>query len=153
MGAQPMSRAKDQSISAGSGARQGRRSEGRSRDLKHRMILEAAGACFFKLGYEGTSIGSIVERTGGSIASIYAIFGSKRGLFEAFIRDRAQRLNVSIAYQGRPQGPRYELTYLASQLLDRATRPDWLDLVRLIDRKSTRLNSSHYCAYRMPSSA
>src|SRR3546814_7827484 len=91
MGAQPMARAKDQSISAGSGARQGRRSEGRSRDLKHRMILEAAGACFFKLGYEGTSIGSIVERTGGSIASIYAIFGSKRGLFEAFIRDRAQR--------------------------------------------------------------
>src|SRR3546814_7451007 len=86
MGAQPMARAKDQSISAGSGARQGRRSEGRSRDLKHRMILEAAGACFFKLGYEGTSIGSIVERTGGSIASIYAIFGSKRGLFEAFIR-------------------------------------------------------------------
>src|SRR3546814_15250095 len=58
MGAQPMARAKDQSISAGSGARQGRRSEGRSRDLKHRMILEAAGAFCFKLGYEGTSIGT-----------------------------------------------------------------------------------------------
>src|SRR3546814_11036619 len=113
-------------------ARQGRRSEGRSRDLKHRMILEAAGACFFKLGYEGTSIGRIVERTGGSIASIYAIFGSTRGLFEAFIRDRAQRLNVSIAYQGRPQGPRHELTYLASQLLDRETRRAWLALVRLL---------------------
>src|SRR3546814_11748686 len=26
-------------------------------------------------------------------------------------------------------------------------------LVGAIDRKSTRLNSSHYCAYRMPSSA
>src|SRR3546814_8471954 len=28
-----------------------------------------------------------------------------------------------------------------------------LELARIVDRKSTRLNSSHSCAYRMPSSA
>src|SRR3546814_6663740 len=28
-----------------------------------------------------------------------------------------------------------------------------LDIARTVDRKSTRLNSSHYCASRMPSSA
>src|SRR3546814_3222660 len=27
------------------------------------------------------------------------------------------------------------------------------DMIEITDRKSTRLNSSHYCAYRMPSSA
>src|SRR3546814_12025458 len=94
MGAQTRARAKDQSISAGSGARQGRRSERRSRDRKHRMILEPAVACFFKLGYEGTSIGSIFGRTGGSQDSIYAIVGSKCGLIAAFIRDRATRLTI-----------------------------------------------------------
>src|SRR3546814_10445384 len=43
--------------------------------------------------------------------------------------------------------------------LDRARRGDEIgvpplaDAVRQADRKSTRLNSSHYCASRMPSSA
>jgi len=102
------------------------------RELRQQMILEAAGACFSKFGYEGTSISNIVERAGGSIATIYTMFGSKRGLFDAFVQDRAELLNVSIAYHGREQGPEHKLIYIAERILDHATRSDWLDLLRLV---------------------
>src|SRR3546814_18574406 len=42
------------------------------------------------------------------------------------------RTDTLFPYTTLFRSPRHELTYLASQLLDRATRPDWLDLVRLI---------------------
>src|SRR3546814_6041014 len=48
-----------------------------------------------------------------------------------------------------PPGRERELTDLVSQGVYEAG----FAAVRALDRKSTRLNSSHYCAYRMPSSA
>src|SRR3546814_7932863 len=47
-----------------------------------------------------------------------------------------------------------ELAAATHQLVDRLDHMDRdADRACLVDRKSTRLNSSHYCAYRMPSSA
>jgi AcrR family transcriptional regulator len=50
-------------------------------------ILQAAGEAFFLQGYAATSIDSIIERLGGSKRAIYQEFGSKEGLFVAFVSE------------------------------------------------------------------
>ena len=44
-------------------------------------MLDAARQIFLEKGYAGTSIDEVVQRTGGSKASVYKYFGSKEGLF------------------------------------------------------------------------
>jgi AcrR family transcriptional regulator len=50
------------------------------------MIVTAAQALFLEQGYICTTIESIAERAGVATSTIYAIFGSKRGILRA-IRD------------------------------------------------------------------
>lgn len=50
-------------------------------------MLRAAGELFLERGFEGTSVSDVVKRSGGSLATLYAWFGSKEGLFEAIVAD------------------------------------------------------------------
>ena len=54
---------------------------------RRRAMLDAARELFLEHGFEGTSVGEVVRRSGGSLATLYACFGSKEGLFEAIIGD------------------------------------------------------------------
>jgi AcrR family transcriptional regulator len=60
--------------------------------------LQAAREIFLEKGYAGTSIDEVVQRTGGSKASVYKYFGSKEGLFAAMFAERCQaflaKLNI-----------------------------------------------------------
>lgn len=56
---------------------------------RRRAMLQAAGEVFFLQGYAATSIDSIIERVGGSKRAIYQEFGSKEGLFVAFVSESA----------------------------------------------------------------
>jgi len=51
------------------------------------MIVAAAQALFLEQGYICTTIDIIAERAGVAVSTVYAIFGSKRGILRA-IRDR-----------------------------------------------------------------
>jgi TetR/AcrR family transcriptional regulator, transcriptional repressor for nem operon len=44
--------------------------------------LDAAVLCFWKQGYEATSVRDLVEHTGITAASLYNAFGDKRALYE-----------------------------------------------------------------------
>lgn len=46
-------------------------------------MLDAAEALFIAQGYAGTSLAEIVRRSGGSLTTLYAIFGNKQGLLHA----------------------------------------------------------------------
>jgi len=46
-------------------------------------ILDAAEELFIERGYEGTKLAKIVRRSGGSLATLYEIFGNKQGLLHA----------------------------------------------------------------------
>jgi AcrR family transcriptional regulator len=48
-------------------------------------MLDAAYELFLERGFEGTSVSDVVRRSGGSLATLYACFGSKEGLFEAIV--------------------------------------------------------------------
>src|SRR5512136_823533 len=58
------------------------------------MIVAAAQALFLEQGYICTTIETIAERAGVATSTVYAIFGSKRGILRA-IRDRwHERSNI-----------------------------------------------------------
>ena len=53
------------------------------RERRYNAILDAAEALFLELGYDRTSLADIVRRSGGSLATLYDLFGNKQGLLRA----------------------------------------------------------------------
>lgn len=56
-------------------------------DQRRTYILDAAIAVFLEQGYAGTSVDRIVQRAGGSKATLYRHFNSKADLFAAIIQE------------------------------------------------------------------
>lgn len=53
------------------------------RTQRHEAILDAAEALFIEQGYDRTRLAEIVRRSGGSLATLYELFGNKQGLLHA----------------------------------------------------------------------
>jgi len=53
--------------------------------------LQAAREVFLEQGYEAASVNDVVRRAGGSLATLYAQFGNKEGLFLAVTQDQHER--------------------------------------------------------------
>lgn len=71
------------------------RSQDRGVARKH-AFLEAAREVFLEQGYEGASVNEVVRRAGGSLATLYAQFGNKEGLFQAVLFDQHDRFTHDI---------------------------------------------------------
>ncbi len=54
---------------------------------------------FLEQGYEAASVNDVVRRAGGSLATLYAQFGNKEGLFLAVIQDQNERFTREIIPQ------------------------------------------------------
>lgn len=54
----------------------------RPREFDEGALLDAAVLCFWRQGYEATSVRDLVEHTGVAAASLYNAFGHKRALYE-----------------------------------------------------------------------
>jgi TetR/AcrR family transcriptional repressor of nem operon len=71
----------------------------RPREFDEDAVLDAAVQCFWKQGYETTSVRDLVAQTGIAAASLYNAFGDKRSLYgraldhyvEVSIADRIRR--------------------------------------------------------------
>ena len=71
----------------------------RPREFDEGTVLDAAVQCFWKQGYEATSVRDLVAQTGITAASLYNAFGDKRALYqkaldhyvEASVADRIRR--------------------------------------------------------------
>jgi TetR/AcrR family transcriptional regulator, transcriptional repressor for nem operon len=66
----------------------------RPREFDEDVVLDATVQCFWRFGYEMTSVKDLTEKTGVTAASLYNAYGDKRGLFRAAL-DRY--VNDSIA--------------------------------------------------------
>jgi TetR/AcrR family transcriptional repressor of nem operon len=74
----------------------------RPREFDEGTVLDAAVLCFWKQGYEATSIRDLVAETGITAASLYNAFGDKRALYqkaldhyiEASVADRIRRCGM-----------------------------------------------------------
>lgn len=70
----------------------------RRRAERRQAILEAAARLFLENGYAATGLADIVRVSGGSLSTLYELFGSKSGLFKALIEDR--RDTVTAQFDG-----------------------------------------------------
>ena len=86
------------------------------------MIVVAAQALFLEQGYICTTIETIAERAGVATSTVYAIFGSKRGILRA-IRDswhERSHIREVLASAQQSTNPQERLDQLAE-----ATRKQW----------------------------
>ena len=58
------------------------------RQERRRAMVQAAESLFLEHGYEATSLAAIVKKSGGSLATLYELFGNKQGLLRAIIEMR-----------------------------------------------------------------
>jgi AcrR family transcriptional regulator len=58
---------------------------------RRQAFLQAAREVFLEQGYEVASVNDVVRRAGGSLATLYAQFGNKEGLFFAVVQDQHER--------------------------------------------------------------
>lgn len=66
--------------------------------IRRDKIIQAATKVFVKSGYEAASLQEIVSIAGGSLATLYRLFGNKEGLFYAVIERKSDQLLSEIDY-------------------------------------------------------
>ncbi|MCB1692713.1 MAG: TetR/AcrR family transcriptional regulator [Pseudomonadales bacterium] len=105
----------------------------RERGLKRRdLILDAAMEVFLERGFEAASLSEIMARAGGSLATLYRLFGNKEGLFTAVIERRGQSIFGELEIPDADDDVRAFLEALGRRLLDLLLSADVIRLNRLI---------------------
>jgi AcrR family transcriptional regulator len=87
-----------------------------------KLILASAKSLFLERGYTGTTIEAIAERADVAVSTVYAVFGSKRGILRAIRSDWLDHSHIREVTYGDPgeAGPMERLESLAQ-----ATRQQW----------------------------
>ena len=57
---------------------------------RRQAFVEAARALFIEKGFERTALADVVERSGGSLATLYKLFGNKAGLLTAVVQEQVR---------------------------------------------------------------
>ena len=85
----------------------------RPREFDEGAVLDAAVLCFWKQGYDATSVRDLVEHTGITAVSLYNAFGDKRALYEKALK---RYIEENIADRLRRCQPLPPLQALASEI-------------------------------------
>ena len=101
---------------------------------RRQAFLKAARAVFLEHGYEAASVNEIVRRAGGSLATLYAQYGNKEGMFLAVAEDQHERFVAEIMPQQGTDGlPLPEgLQLIGEQLLAALLTEDNLAFYRIV---------------------
>ncbi len=100
---------------------------------RRQAMIDAAAAIFFEHGFERASLSAIVRRSGGSLSTLYQLFGSKEGLFEAMITQRCAEIMEPLTAPRPPdQCPRETLTRIARGLMGVLMDPEAQGLWRMV---------------------
>jgi AcrR family transcriptional regulator len=75
------------------------------RSMREQMILEVAGQAFAEAGYERASMDRIAQLAEISKPMLYAYFGSKEGLYVAYIERTGADLVARLVRADRPHAP------------------------------------------------
>lgn len=117
------------------------RSPGRRGIARRKALLEAAEALFIEQGYESTSLTDLIERAGGSRATLYAHFGDKEGLFRAVLDERNRRMmsGLSKVESADPGDPKEDLLAFARQFIHTLMEDSSASLLRVLVAEGTRV--------------
>lgn len=106
-------------------------------DRRRRAIVESARELFIEQGFERTTLGDIVDRAGGSLATVYKLFGNKDGLLEAVVFEKAASGEAIIGEAGRSGlTPAQALHEIATRLDEHFLDPEVVALVRIVVARS-----------------
>lgn len=106
-------------------------------DRRRAAIIEAARTLLIEQGYEGMTLGGVVERAGGSLATIYKLFGNKDGLLDAVVFENASSGETLIAEaEGLGLSPPDVVHYIAQKLHQQFLDPDVIAIVRIVIARS-----------------
>jgi TetR/AcrR family transcriptional repressor of mexJK operon len=99
---------------------------------RRQALLDAARDVFLERGYANATIDAVVERAGGSKATVYALFENKEGLFAALVAEAAEELSALV--QTYPLDGKIEddLRDFGRHYLEILIRPERLALFRLV---------------------
>lgn len=62
------------------------------REARREAIMQAATQLFVEKGYGATSLNDVVRLSGGSLSTLYDMFGNKAGLFQAIVTHRCEMM-------------------------------------------------------------
>lgn len=106
-------------------------------DKRRLAFQQAARELFIEQGYERTTLAEVVDRAGGSLATLYKLFGNKEGLLDAVLaqsRDLGHSVVERVAAQGLP--PAETLHRLGAELNAIYLDPPNLSVVRIVIGRS-----------------
>lgn len=108
------------------------RSQDRGVARRH-AFLHAAREVFLEQGYVAASVNDVVRRAGGSLATLYAQFGNKEGLFLAVAQELHEELVCAMTPGNVDHLPLEEgLQIIGEQFLRTTLSPDNLAFFRII---------------------
>lgn len=113
----------------------------RKRGLARRdLFLDEAAAAFTDKGFEATSLQDIVAKTGGSLSTLYRMFGNKEGLFQAVLERKFERVfgEVIIPEMGDRE-PEQVLFEVGSGLLKMIMSDEAINIHRLMMVEAKRM--------------
>jgi AcrR family transcriptional regulator len=103
----------------------------RKREIRREAILAAAYDLFLEKGYEATTLGDIVGRSGGSLATLYEMFEGKPGLLRAMVGDRCSQISEAIDRAiSSHKPPREALRKIAEYMFDKIIDPEAIALFK-----------------------
>ena len=106
-------------------------------DRRKRAIIDAARSLFVEQGFERTTLGEIVERAGGSLATVYKVFGNKDGLLDAVVFEKAASAELIIQHAFAQGGSPSEVLHRVAQgLRTHFLDPEVVALVRIVIARS-----------------
>lgn len=106
-------------------------------DQRRAAIICAARQLFVAQSYERTTLAEIVTRAGGSLATVYKLFGNKDGLLEAVIRENVVSGETLIREAEASLLPPIEtLRRIAEGLHEQFLDPDVIAIVRIVIARS-----------------
>ncbi len=102
-------------------------------EQRRRAFLDAAADVFLEQGYEAASVNEVVRRASGSLATLYAQFGNKDGLFWAMVEEATLNFAEVLKCETRRDRPLEEgLQAIGEQYLTRMLMPRSLALFRIM---------------------
>ena len=102
-------------------------------ELRRAAFLTAARHVFLEYGDEAANMAEIVKRAGGSLSTLYAQFGGKKGLFEAMIDARVTDLTEQMHIELAAHAPLREgLKRIGEAFLFKQLEVEALDVFRLM---------------------
>src|SRR5215471_1467355 len=110
----------------------------RSPAAQRQALLQAASDVFLERGYANASIDAIVERAGGSKATVYALFGNKEGLLTALVAQSAESLAASVDALSADASLEQNLRAIGNSYLNLTLQPKRVALYRLVAGESGR---------------